>query len=582
MLKNSDNMPKHENPETQDTNYWRSFEDLYRNPKTIESSHHEFKEGVTGDFNPSELSHISRRKFLALVGASAALAGAGCSDYPDKGEIIPYNKKPEEVTLGKANYYASTSTACSHTCGVLIKTREGRPIKVDGNPDHPVSKGKICLKCQSSILNLYDPERIKEPLQKMSGGLFVGSTWKKVDNAIISVLKKVEDKEIAIITHQINSPTTIKLLNDFTKKYSTSKVYSYELFNEEVRNAAWQKCYGSGSFPLIKWNDAKIILALESDFLGSEGNRVENSALFVEGKDVSKIKKFNRLYAVEGNLSLTGMNADYRFRLRPHAQLEFIKSLIAEIAKKTGKSININGGSNSLLEFSKKYGISQKKLDTLVNDLVKHQGKSIIHCGTTLPEEVHIAVNYLNDLLGNNALYRSDAAEVTLLPLTKNIEWENLIAKMNSGKVGALIHFDCNPVFHLSDDFGYETALKKVPTVISLTDKENESSELGNFVLPINHDFESWGDYKTRTGFYSLQQPVIAPLYNSRQKEAILLNWINGNENNYNDKLYHEYLMKRWETEVYPAMNSAVPFDRFWFSALHDGVVNVIENKKQY
>ena len=249
--------------------------------------------------------------------------------------------------------------------------------------------------------------------------------------------------------------------------------------------------------------------------------------------------------------------------------------------KRRGKSTSINTGSNSLLEFSKKYGIPQKKLDNLVNDLIKYQGKSIIHCGTTLPEEVHIAVNYLNDLLGNNVLYRSDAAEVTLLPLTKNIEWENLIAKMNSGKVGAVIHFDCNPVFHFADDYGYETALKKVPTVISLTDKENESSELGNFVLPINHDFESWGDYKTRTGFYSLQQPVIAPLYNSRQKEAILLNWINGNANNYSDKLYHEYLMKRWETEVYPAMNSAVPFDRFWFSALHDGVVNVSEDENR-
>src|SRR3990167_11153583 len=166
MLNESDKMPEKNNSEKLDSNYWRSFEDLYKDSKTIEASHHEFKEGVTDDFDPSDLSHISRRKFLALVGASAALAGAGCSDYPDKGEIIPYNKKPEEVTIGKANHYASTSTACSHTCGVLIKTREGRPIKVEGNPDHPVNKGKICLKCQAAILNLYDPERLKEPLQK--------------------------------------------------------------------------------------------------------------------------------------------------------------------------------------------------------------------------------------------------------------------------------------------------------------------------------------------------------------------------------------------------------------------------------
>ena len=104
--------------------------------------------------------------FLPLLGASAALAGTACTDYRDKGEIVPYNNKPEEITVGKPNYYASTCTACANSCGILIKTREGRPIKVDGNPDHPVNKGKICAKGQANILNLYDPERLKKPLKK--------------------------------------------------------------------------------------------------------------------------------------------------------------------------------------------------------------------------------------------------------------------------------------------------------------------------------------------------------------------------------------------------------------------------------
>ena len=212
MLKEENNMPEKKNSDNMDANYWRSFEDLHNNPNIIEASHNEFKDGVTDEFNPSELSSISRRKFLALVGASAALAGAGCADYPDKGEIIPYNKKPEEVTLGKPNYYASTSTACAHTCGVLVKTREGRPIKVEGNPDHPVSKGKICLKCQATILNLYDPERLQEPLQKVGGGVLIKSVWKKVDEAIISALDKVSDKEIAIITNQNKFSFDVKVL----------------------------------------------------------------------------------------------------------------------------------------------------------------------------------------------------------------------------------------------------------------------------------------------------------------------------------------------------------------------------------
>ncbi|HSP86619.1 MAG TPA: TAT-variant-translocated molybdopterin oxidoreductase, partial [Ignavibacteriaceae bacterium] len=156
--------------QTQPT-YWKSLKQLYNNPEFTEASRHEFKEGVTDDFDAAKLSGLSRRKFLALIGASAALAGAGCTDYRDKGAIIPYNKKPEEIIPGKANYYATFVNSCKCDCGVLVKTREGRPIKVDGNPDHPVTNGKICAKCHASILGLYDPERLSEPIKK-SGGNF--------------------------------------------------------------------------------------------------------------------------------------------------------------------------------------------------------------------------------------------------------------------------------------------------------------------------------------------------------------------------------------------------------------------------
>lgn len=576
MLKDDENMKNQEKPESMDNNYWRSFEDLCRNPKVVEASHHEFKEGVTADFDPEQLSPISRRKFIALLGASAALAGAGCSDYPNKGEIIPYNKKPEEVTLGKPNYYASTTTACSNTCGVLVKTREGRPIKVEGNPDHPINKGKVCLKCQAEILNLYDPERLTDPLQKDSLGNFEKINWKKADDAVLAALTFAGDKEIAIIAQSINSPTTLKVLKEFVAKFPSTKIYSYELFHEEVKNYAWQKCYGNGTFPLIKWDEAKIIVALESDFLGSEGNRVENSALFVQGRNVDNATNFNRLHVVEGNLSLTGMNADYRIPLRPHAQFDFVMSLIDEVGRKLGKQISFSN-SFSIGDFSKKYGLELKKLDILVSDLINNAGKSIVHAGTTLPEEVHIAVNYLNELLGNKALYRTDSANMSFFPFTEKNEWENLISKMNSGQVDVVIHFNSNPVFHLADDFGYEQALSKVSTVISLTEKENESSQYAHYVLPINHDFESWGDYKTRTGFYSLQQPVIAPLYNTRQKEAILLTWISGNSESFSEKIYQEYLINRWKAEVYPNSNSLIPFERFWLTSLHDGVVEIKE-----
>ena len=277
-------------------------------------------------------------------------------------------------------------------------------------------------------------------------------------------------------------------------------------------------------------------------------------------------------------MSLTGINADYRLKLRPDAQYDFVMSLLNEVSKRTGMNIPFNLSSFSLDAFAKTYSLDTKKLKYLVDDLVSNKGKSIVYAGRTLPEEAHIAVNYLNEILGGKNLYRTDSATFSNLPLSSKSEIESLVSDMNSGKVGIVIHFDSDPVFHFPKDLGYADAIKKVPTVISLTESSNDSSAAGTYTLPINHAFESWGDAKTRTGFYSLQQPVIAPIYDTREKEAILLSWIS--DNGFNDTIYHEYLMKNWEANVYSSLNSEVDFKRFWYGALHDGAILVDESPK--
>ena len=193
----SDHKNDIQNPEP---NYWRSFEELYSDQKFLAEKNNEFKDGASDAPDTDKMSPLSRRKFLALLGASAAVAGTACSDYQDKGEIVPYNNKPEEITIGKANYYASTCTGCSSACGILIKTREGRPIKIDGNPDHPVSKGKICSQGQASIMGLYDPDRLKSPKRKIGNGLD-DADWQEVDKEIVLALSTIGSREIAIITY---------------------------------------------------------------------------------------------------------------------------------------------------------------------------------------------------------------------------------------------------------------------------------------------------------------------------------------------------------------------------------------------
>ncbi|MFC2094741.1 4Fe-4S dicluster domain-containing protein, partial [Bacteroidota bacterium] len=308
------------------------------------------------------------------------------------------------------------------------------------------------------------------------------------------------------------------------------------------------------------------------DFLGSGSNRVENTRLFTERKDIMN-KKFNRLYSVESNLSLTGMNSDYRLMLRPDVQYYFVMAIINELQKKNVIVNSVNASAFSLSKLASDFGLSEKILSHLVDDLSKKKGKAIIYAGDHLPENVHIAVNLLNEELGNSKLYDIENSKVSIRDLSSIGEFNNLIDKMNAGDVGVVIHFDSNPVYNLPADFNYAEALKNVDEVITLTEVENESSGLSNHVLPIHNNFEAWGDAKTRTGFYALQQPVIAPLYNTRQKESILLNWINGYNNSYRETIYHEYLMANWQRNIYPTLNLAVAFNPFWYSALHDGVV---------
>ncbi|MEJ5349974.1 MAG: 4Fe-4S dicluster domain-containing protein [Melioribacteraceae bacterium] len=535
----------------------------------------EFLSSVTAEFDLSKLSKVSRRKFFALLSASTAFAATACSNYRDKGEIVPYNKRPEEILPGVADYYASTCSGCTNSCGILVKTREGRPIKIDGNPDHPINKGKICAKGQASILNLYDPERLKEPLingKKVS--------WDKINDEIYNDLLSAtkNSKKIGIVTHTITSPTTKKLLDDFKNKFPIVEIISYELVNDNPRRNAWFKCYGTYEYPAIKWEEAEVILALDSDFLGNENNFIENTIRFTSKRNVIEKLKYNRLYAAESRMTVTGMMADYRLKVSPHQQLEFVMALINEMIKESS-SFFID---NQLKDKIKKYSfdrlnfINKEKLNYLIDDLKKHRGKSVVYAGNTLSEDVHIAVNLLNEILSNNSLYDYSNAYKVLVKNSDKDDILNFIDSLKKGEFEVVIHFDSNPAFHFPKDYDYSEALKNVKTVVTLTESKNETSQLSKYVLPINNQLESWGDAYVRYGVYSLMQPVIAPIFNTRQKEAILLTWIN--ENKYDEKIYHNYLKKNFENEIYQKIKPSADFDSFWYSSLHDGVVQLNEN----
>jgi len=559
--------------------YWRSLRELHDSGSVTDIKAHEFMSGVTDDFNLSDLSTMSRKQFLALLTASAAFAAAGCTNYRDKGEIVPYAKKPEEITPGVPNFYASTCAGCSQSCGILIKTREGRPIKIDGNPDHPVNRGKICAKGQASILNLYDPNRLRKPTRGSSVATLEDLSWKQADTEIRNQLaaSTTSGKSVALIAHSMVSPTAQKVLDDFVAKFPTTRVYVHDFFHDENRRRAWQRCYGTSAVPVVAWEKAEVILALESDFLGTEGNTIEQIRKFAGARDIMRNGAFNRLYCVEGTMSLTGANADYRLRLRPDGQGEFVAALIKEIATvrraaKADARVTASAPSGTLRTFAEKNGLAPAILDRLVDDLLAKRGKAVIHAGNTLPESVHVAVNYLNELLGNTALYDDRHANLFPKALTPAADFETLIQEMKNGAVAMVVHLGTNPVYHLPRGMGYKEALRNVPVSVSLVESEDETAQWCTHVLPVNHAYESWGDFSIRTGVTSLQQPVIAPLYDTRQREAVLLTWMNA-DGVYSETVYHEFMMRRWEKEVFPALKPRADFKAFWYSAIHDGVV---------
>ena len=547
--------------------FWKSLNEYYDDPVVLEKKAHEFNQGVTDEFHPAEMNNVSRRKFLALISASAAFAVTSCTDYRDKGEIVPYNHRPEGMLPGKPEYYASTCSGCSEACGILVKTREGRPIKIDGNPDHPVNKGKVCAKGQASILNLYDPDRLGTPLKDGKK-----TSWDDGQKAVFSALNKAakENKEIAVVTGPLYSPTEAKLLKEFTEKYPSTKIYSYDFFHSRNREDAWKLTYGSSAIPAIKWENAKVILSIDADFLSREGSHIEATRKYAERRDVMKgTGDFNRVYIAEGGMSLTGMNADYRISVRPDMQYDFVMSLMNEVAGgAAGYSLSMFAGENNL---------NKEALENLLRDLKQSRGESIVYAGDTLPVNVHAAVNRLNEALGNNGMYDWESTSGAQVPSASLGDIKKFINNLKNGNVGVVIHYDTNPVYHFPKSLGYGEALKKAGTVVSLTEYYHETAEAGSYTLPIHNELESWGDVLRRSNVYSLRQPIISPLYNSRQKEAVMLAWIGDEE--YSEGLYHEYLMNNFRDAVYSKVDTPVDYKRFWFSALHDGVVEINAGK---
>ena len=517
---------------------------------------------------------ISRRRFLSLLSASAALAaGTSCSKI-DRGPIVAYTRRPGEAVPGVAAYYASTFQEGMAAHAVLVKTREGRPIHIEGNPENPASRGGFSLRATGDLLGLYDPDRLRSPVRK--SGV---TTWDEAQKALARTLSgaRGSGRPVLLLTGAVISPTQQSLIGRLTEAVPGLRHEAWEPAGPQAEMLAAQALYGRALTAKLRLDRADVILALQSDFLGTETDAPMHIRDFAARRSPARSSDaMNRLWVIEGGLSLTGSNADQRLQARPSGIASVAFSLIRLLHVSHSVALPAGLRPQDLRAFdpdetARRLGADPSVLRLLAADLARTPGASLVLAGPALPPEAHVACRLLNIMLqaeGNTL----DSCEMAGMPrLAATGALRDILAEAADGKFAAAIFWDANPAYAFPDPSLWARAIARIPESYRIGLYEDETALDCDWRLPEHHWLESWGDFRSGAGFIGLRQPAIAALHRTRQAEDFLLSCMRelGIET---APGYLEYLRRRWQSDVYPG-DSPVPFDGFWNAALHDGGV---------
>ena len=520
--------------------HWQSFE-LKDNKELKQLQNQEFYTSPDPVINRIKTGDYDRKTFLKLMGASSLMMTANC--VPQKPEkIVAYVEKPDFMVPGLANYYASSCAGCSAGCGLLVKTKDGRPLKLEGNPSHPLNKGSICATGQASILNLYDPDRAQSP-KKINGGMVEEITWKDLDSAIGKALTENSGKT-RILTSQINSPTTKKVVDEFLSKVGGGKHYQIDLTGpEEAIAIAADKSYGKASVPNYRFDKAKVILSLDADFLGTWISPVEFTRQFSSRRDLDKKENYNTLISVDTMPSVTSSNAEIRIPVKP-SDLRAVALLIAKKISELGGNSYGQLSEVNVESLAKDLEINPLTINKVAKLLWDARGESLVVGGGTSSQtedavDLQVAVNLLNSMLDNDGK-SVDHVAGRVGNYSSSTDLVNLEKELSSGEVGVIFLYNVNPIYQIPDSAGWKGLLSKAKVIVSLNDRVDETTLSANYLAPSNHFLESWGDRETVDGVVSIQQPTIQPLHATRSFEDSLISWAGGEISG--SKSYYEYL----------------------------------------
>jgi MoCo/4Fe-4S cofactor protein with predicted Tat translocation signal len=527
--------------------YWKGVEELNNDPEFVRLKNNEFAEPLPLDKVLSEDilgATTPRRDFLKFLGFGVAAASLAACEAPVK-KTIPYLIKPEEITPGVANWYASSYFDGRDYCSVLVKTREGRPIKIEGNKLSGVTKGGTNARTQAAVLSLYDGARLKGPLANNEP-----SSWENVDSKIKKELAAISEKKgnIRILSSTIISPSTKAVIATFLAKYPTARHITYDVLSASGIINANKLSFGVAAVPTYHFEKAMMVVGFEADFLSGWLAPIEYSKQYVQNRKLRGKKNMSRHVQFETALSLTGSNADKRIAVKPSEQGALIAALYNKIAGHAGGA-SVKAGATDAAD----------SITAVAKELWDNKGKALVVSGSN-DVNIQVLVNGINAMLesyGNTI----DLNTPSNLQQGMDAEVIALVEEMKKGEVAGLILYNVNPVYTYPKTEEFKSALSKVGLKISLADRQDETAALVNFVCPDHHILESWGDAEPKKGMYSLVQPTIAALFATRQAQVSLLNWA-GNDT----ADYHEYVKAHWEKNIVGSGMDA------WNKALQDGV----------
>ena len=514
--------------------YWQSVEELKEGSIVETLSKNEFVEEIPtdaflGDKETLENTATTRRDFLKYVGFTTAAASLAACEGPVR-KSIPYVIQPTDITVGVADWYATTMADGFDFANILVKTREGRPIQIMPNKD---ANGATNPRVQASVLSLYD-ERLRATDPSRGENVI---SWNEANKEILAKLEELKEanKPVVLLTGTLASPSTEKIISEFTTAYPNIKHVVYDAISESGTLDAFEAMYGKRALPNYHFDKAEEIVSIGADFLGDWQGGFSKS--YNEGRR-PQTGKMSHHVQLESNMSLTGANADKRIVVKPSEQVYALINLYNAV---TGANL------------PSKKTVADTEIKTVAKALQKAGSKGVVVTG----------INDKNAQLIALAINKALQSEVIDVVDTLNIRQGNdkdvaqLVADVKSKKVAGVLSYNVNPVYTLSNGKEFGEHLSKLDLSVALSTIYDDTAKASQYTLPMPHYLESWGDVQISESSYGLMQPTINPLFNTRQFQDVLLQWT-GNKTSYTDYL------KGFATSSMLASKS-------WNKALHDG-----------